>query len=81
MAEPIEMPFEIWTRVGPWKYVLGRGTYCRNLANIIEPSICGGDVACYQINFTIYLLLLGRIAQYYVRRCGLLLHIKQSEYT
>jgi len=28
------------------------GAYCRNLANIIEPFICGGDAACCEITLT-----------------------------
>jgi len=36
-AEPIEMPFGIWTRVGAtWQM-------------LTEPSMCGGDAACCQI--------------------------------
>jgi len=50
-AEPIEMPFGMWTRVGPRKYVLEKwgswgGAHWRNLANTIEPLMCGGDAAC-----------------------------------
>ena len=48
-AEPIEMPFGIWTRVGPRKHLLGEGAHGRHLANTIEPSMCGGDAACCQI--------------------------------
>jgi len=51
MAEPIEMPFRIWTRVGPRKNVLGMGAHWRHLANTIEPSMCGGDAACCQITY------------------------------
>jgi len=43
-AEPIEMPFGIWTRVGPRRHVL-EGVYWRHLANTIERPICGGDTA------------------------------------
>ena len=39
-AEPIEMPFAAWTRVGPGKHVLDGGTHWRNLANTTEPSMC-----------------------------------------
>ena len=52
MAEPIEMPFRLWTWVGPWKHVLDGGAHWRNLANTIEPSMCGGDAALRQINLT-----------------------------
>jgi len=51
MAEPIEMPFGIWTRVGPRKRLLGMGAHWRHLANTIEPSMCGGDAACCQITY------------------------------
>jgi len=30
----------------------GWGAQWRNLANTAEPSMCGGDVACYQITLT-----------------------------
>jgi len=39
MAEPIEMPFRIWTRVGRRKYVLDAGAHWHHLANTIEPSM------------------------------------------
>ena len=42
-AEPIEMSFGVWTRVGPRKHVLDGGADWRSLANTIEPSGCGGD--------------------------------------
>ena len=45
-AEPIEMPFGIWTRVGPTKHVL-MGAHWRNLANTIEPSMHSGDAVSY----------------------------------
>jgi len=40
-AEPIEMPFGMWTRVEGW------GAHWRNLANAIEPFMCGGDAAFF----------------------------------
>jgi len=36
MAEPIEMPFVLWTRVGPRKRVTW-GAHWRHLANTTEP--------------------------------------------
>jgi len=42
-AELIEMPFGLWTRVGPMNHVLHRGAHWRNLANTTEPSMCGGE--------------------------------------
>ena len=41
-AEPIEMPFGFWNRVGPRKHLLGGGAHWRHLANTIEPNMCGG---------------------------------------
>jgi len=53
-AEPIEMPFAEITLVGPRKHVpvclLDGGAHWRRLANMTEPSTCGGDAAfssCY----------------------------------
>jgi len=43
-TEPIEMPFGLWTRVGPSKHIR-RGAHWHHLANNIEPSICGGNAA------------------------------------
>jgi len=51
MAEPIEMPFALWTRVGPRKHVLRGGAPWRHLLNTIAPSMCGGYAACCQITF------------------------------
>jgi len=51
-AEPIEMPFRLWTRVGPTKHVLDWGIHWRNLANPIEPPMFGGDAAFCQITLT-----------------------------
>jgi len=55
-AELIEMPFGVWTRVGPRKHALGGGVLWRNLANTMEPSICGGDAAFCQITLTTCLM-------------------------
>ena len=57
-AEPIKMPFGLRTRVNPVrKDVLGGVHTCRdahlhNLANAIEPSMCGSDAAFCQITLT-----------------------------
>ena len=51
-AEQIEMPFGMWTWVGPRKHALDRAAHWRNLANTIEPSICAGDAALRQITLT-----------------------------
>jgi len=45
MAEPIEMPFGMWTPVATRKHVLDWGAHWRNLANTTEPAMCGGDTA------------------------------------
>jgi len=42
MAEPIKMPFGLWTRVGPRKHVLHGAVHYHNLANASEPSIFDG---------------------------------------
>jgi len=44
MAEQIEMPYGIWTAVGPGKHVFD-GAHWRHLAYRTEPSMCGGDAA------------------------------------
>jgi len=47
-AEPTEMSFGLWTRVGWRKH----GSHWRHLANTIEPSMCGSDAALCQITLT-----------------------------
>jgi len=51
MAEPIEMPFRLWTRVGRGKHVL-HGVRWHNLTNTIEPPVCGDDATLCQITLT-----------------------------
>ena len=52
MAEPIEMSFGVWIRVGPRKHVsLDRGAHWRILANTIEQSTCGGDATFFSNYF------------------------------
>ena len=58
MAEPINLLFELWTRVGRRKHKFdrirqvarsnGSAHWCY-LANTIEPSVCGGDAVLCQI--------------------------------
>jgi len=59
-AELIEMPFGLWTRVGPRKHKFNRirqvapmcphgKAHWRHMANKIESSVCGGDVAMCQL--------------------------------
>jgi len=55
-AEPIEMPFGIWTRVGPRKHVLHGGAHWRQPANAIEPPMCDGDAA-FLSNYVDHLLV------------------------
>jgi len=40
-AEPIEMPFGMWTRMDTEKHVLEGSHWC-HLANTTEPSVCDG---------------------------------------
>jgi len=69
-AEPIEMPFDIWTRVGPGKHVLDAGVHWRHLANMSEPSMCGGDAALCRITLaTSYHLLLNRRSPHFIQMC------------
>ena len=51
-AQPIDMPFGLWTRVRQRKHVLGGGARWRQLANTTEPSVCGGDAVYRQITLT-----------------------------
>jgi len=53
-AEPIEMLFGMWTRVGPKKHALDGTAHWRHLAYTTEPSMCGGDTALRQITLTTY---------------------------
>jgi len=41
MAELIEKPFRLWTRVGIRKNVLHGGAHWRHLTNMIQPSMFG----------------------------------------
>ena len=49
MAEAIETPLGLWIRVGVWpkEACVTWGAHWRHLANTIEPSMCGGDVAFF----------------------------------
>jgi len=40
-AEQIEMPFGLWARVGARKHALHVDTHWPNVANEIDPSMCG----------------------------------------
>jgi len=63
MAEPIDLPFGLWTLVGRRKHEFNRirqmaplcphgRTHWRHLANTIELSVCGGDAVLRQIILT-----------------------------
>jgi len=63
VAEPIDLPFGSWTRVGWSKHKFSRiyqvvpmclrwRVHWRHLANTIEPSVCCGDTAWCQITLT-----------------------------
>jgi len=67
MAEPINLPFGLWTRVprSRPKYTFNRirrvepmcshgRAYWLHLANTIEPSVYGGDAIICQITLTAY---------------------------
>ena len=49
---PIETSFELLSRVGPWHHVLNEGAHWHHLAIMIEPSVCCGDAALFQITLT-----------------------------
>jgi len=48
-AEPIDMPFELWTQVGPRNHVLGGDARWRHLANKTESSMRSGDVVFFKL--------------------------------
>ena len=50
-AEPIEMPFRIWTGWAQEARIRW-GAHRRHLANTTEPSMCGADAVCCQITLT-----------------------------
>jgi len=58
-AEPMEMPFGLWTRVGQ-----NRSEHCRNPTNTIEPSMCAGDVALYTVRMLASVSFYQRIWRY-----------------
>jgi len=63
MAEPVDLPFGLWTRVGQRMHKFSRihqvvpmcphgRAHWHHLATMIELSMCGGKVALCQITFT-----------------------------
>jgi len=44
-AEPIELPFGLWTRVTQGSVMLHVGAHSHHVLNKMEPSMCGGDAA------------------------------------
>jgi len=57
MAELIEMPFGMLSRVGPRNHVLDVGAHWHQLAITIEPSMCGGMRPFCQITLSTCLYL------------------------
>jgi len=53
-AEPIKMPYGMWTPVGPRNHALDDGAHWHHLANTIEPSMCAGNTTLCQITSAIY---------------------------
>jgi len=53
-VKPVEMPFALWTHVGPRNHVLGGswGARWRHLTNTIKLSVLGGDAALCRISLT-----------------------------
>ena len=53
-AKPVEMPFALWTHVGPRNHVLDGswGARWRHLTNTIKLSVLGGDAALCRISLT-----------------------------
>ena len=54
-AEPINLPFGLWTWVGQrstCSIIFAKWHQWRHLANTIESSVCGGDAALCQITLT-----------------------------
>jgi len=64
LAEPIEMPFGMWTQVGPRNHVLLGVAHWHKLANTTDLSMCCSDAALCESTSTIYWnfpsLLIGR---------------------
>jgi len=62
-AEPIDLPFGLWTPVGRRKHKFSRirhvapmcvheKAHWRHLANTVEPFVCGGDAVLCQVTLT-----------------------------
>jgi len=51
-AEPIEMPFGIWTQVVQGSIIRRSANWRSYLANTTEPSMCGADAVFCQITLT-----------------------------
>jgi len=81
MAEPVDVPFWLWTRMGRRKHTFNRirqvapmcfhgrahngRAHWRHVANMIEASVWGCDAALYQITLTTCYYY--ATVQYYVR--------------
>jgi len=51
-AEPVQMQFVMLSGAGPENHVLHGSAHWYNLANTIEPFVCGGDAVLCQITLT-----------------------------
>ena len=49
VAEPIDILFGIWTRLGPSKHVVDGDTHWHHLENMVAPSMCVGIAAICHI--------------------------------
>jgi len=67
-AEPIDLPFGLWTRVGRRKHKFSRirqaapmcphgKAHWRHLADTIEPFVCGSNAVLCQITLTTFCIL------------------------
>ena len=54
-AEPIEMPFGMWTGAVTGNHVLNWDAHWRNLANMIEPCTLYSDAALCKITPLVYI--------------------------
>jgi len=58
MAEIIEMPFGLWTQVGPRNYTLNGECTLALPDELIEQFVCGGDAALCQDTLTTCILFM-----------------------
>jgi len=58
MAEPIELPFGMMSRVGSRIHVPDASAHWRHLVNATEPSVCSDEVVICMSNYYDHLLTL-----------------------